>query len=70
MAAMKQLINAPDAVVTEALDGLVLSHAHLQRLDGWPEVSHPTHKGNVGSKGSRVQAAAAAAAQVVDGTCF
>lgn len=40
MAAMKQLINAPDAVVTEALDGLVLSHAHLQRLDGWPEVSH------------------------------
>ena len=36
---MKQIINAPESVVLEAIDGLVRCHAHLQRLDGFPDVS-------------------------------
>lgn len=35
----KRLINTPESVVTDALDGLVLCHPHLQRLDGYPGVS-------------------------------
>ncbi len=35
----KKLINAPEDVVVEALEGLCLAHAHLQRLPGSPQVS-------------------------------
>ncbi|GAX75952.1 hypothetical protein CEUSTIGMA_g3395.t1 [Chlamydomonas eustigma] len=35
---MKQLINNPGTVVTEAIHGLVKCHPHLQRLDGFPDI--------------------------------
>jgi hypothetical protein len=33
------MANAPETLVQEALDGLVLTHPHLTRLDGYPDVS-------------------------------
>ncbi len=36
---MKQLINTPEAVVLDAVEAYVRCHAHLTRLDGFPEVS-------------------------------
>ena len=38
MSAKKALINSPDTVVVEAIEGLVACHPHLARLDGFPEV--------------------------------
>eukprot|EP00195_Chlamydomonas_chlamydogama_P006031 CAMPEP_0202906546 /NCGR_PEP_ID=MMETSP1392-20130828/39357_1 /ASSEMBLY_ACC=CAM_ASM_000868 /TAXON_ID=225041 /ORGANISM="Chlamydomonas chlamydogama, Strain SAG 11-48b" /LENGTH=587 /DNA_ID=CAMNT_0049595115 /DNA_START=17 /DNA_END=1780 /DNA_ORIENTATION=+ len=35
---MKQLINAPETVVREAIEGLIRTNAHLQRLDGFPDI--------------------------------
>ena len=34
----KKLINTPDDAVAEMLEGLVASHDHLRRLDGFPHV--------------------------------
>ena len=34
-----KMANAPETLVQEALDGLVLTHPHLTRLDGYPDVS-------------------------------
>lgn len=35
---MKALINLPEDVVVEAIEGLVASHSHLGRLDGFPSI--------------------------------
>lgn len=37
----KELLNEPDKVVHELLEGLVASVEHLNRLDGFPEVCPP-----------------------------
>ncbi len=37
--AAKALIDSPEAVVTSAIDSLVSSTPHLERLDGYPDVS-------------------------------
>ncbi|KAG2493199.1 hypothetical protein HYH03_008619 [Edaphochlamys debaryana] len=34
----KKLLNSPETIVTDALHGLCLTHAHLQRLDGFPQI--------------------------------
>jgi hypothetical protein len=39
--ARKALINSPDTVVCEAIEGLVSATPHLARLDGFPAVSTP-----------------------------
>jgi hypothetical protein len=39
--AKKALINSPDTVVCEAIEGLVSANPHLARLDGFPAVSTP-----------------------------
>jgi hypothetical protein len=34
----RQLLNSSDELVLDAIEGLVACNAHLQRLDGFPEV--------------------------------
>ncbi|PNG99735.1 putative 3,4-dihydroxy-2-butanone kinase, partial [Tetrabaena socialis] len=34
----KKLLNSPETAVIDAIEGLVLSHAHLQRLEGAPQI--------------------------------
>eukprot|EP00466_Bigelowiella_natans_P006454 jgi/Bigna1/88111/estExt_fgenesh1_pg.C_280088 len=36
-------INSPENIVVEAIEGLVQSHSHLCRLDGYPETAAKTH---------------------------
>lgn len=34
-----KLMNSPDTLVQNALDGLIMQHPHLTKLDGFPDVS-------------------------------
>lgn len=34
-----KLMNSPDTLVQNALDGLLMSNPHLTKLDGFPDVS-------------------------------
>ncbi|KAG2424502.1 hypothetical protein HYH02_015172 [Chlamydomonas schloesseri] len=48
--AKKQLINSPETVVVEALEGLCLSHTHLQLLEGSPQIKVVINKNHDKSK--------------------
>jgi len=39
MSASTKLMNSPDSLVSNALDGLIMQHPHLTKLDGFPDVS-------------------------------